>query len=78
MDIIKQSAMGPSWRDFICGDASRAIFLAKQKNSGWSGISQTPINTRVIMGADFSWLVTGHFWLVTLEKHALFYVSEII
>ena len=30
------------------------------------------------MGSDFSWLVTGHFWLVTFKKHALFYVSEII
>ena len=36
--------MGPSWCVFVCGDASRAIFLAKQKNFGWSVVSQNHIN----------------------------------
>lgn len=29
--------MGPSLLFFVCGNASRAVSLAEQKNSGWSG-----------------------------------------
>lgn len=29
--------MGPSLLFFVCGSASRAVSLAEQKNSGWSG-----------------------------------------
>jgi hypothetical protein len=34
--VVGHPAMGPSWRVFVCGDASRSVFLAKQKKSGWS------------------------------------------
>ena len=60
MDIdIKRSAMGPSWRIFVCGDASRPIFLAKQEKSGWSGIFNNSFNIKYLY--DFQKSGAGHF-----------------
>ena len=40
--------MGPSWRVFVCGAASRAILLAKQKKSGWSGVFRKYLNIKYL------------------------------
>ena len=50
---------------FVCGAASRAIFLAKQVFVYWSPLCGNPYSIRVLSDYEKFWLVTGHFWLVT-------------
>ena len=52
-------SMGPFWRDFVCGGASRAIFLAKQKKSGWSGVFRKYLNIKYLY--NFQKSGAGHF-----------------
>ena len=52
-------SMGPSWCIFICGAASRAIFLAKQKKSGWSGVFRKYLNIKYLY--NFQKSGAGHF-----------------
>ena len=51
--------MGPSWRVFVCGAASRAIFLAKQKKSGWSGVFRKYLSIKYLY--NFQKSGAGHF-----------------
>ena len=50
---------------FVCGAASRAIFLVKQVFVYWSPLCGKPYSIRVLSNCEKFWLVTGHFWLVT-------------
>lgn len=60
--------MDPSWRVFVCGAASRAIFLAKQKKSGWSGVFRKYLNIKYLYNFQKSGAVTFKIGLVTLSK----------
>jgi hypothetical protein len=60
--------MGPSWRVFVCGVASRSIFLVKHKKSGWSGVFRKYLNIKYLYNFQKSGLVTFEIGLVTSSK----------